>query len=128
MSNEKRFYSPIGRGGIEEPTNEDARYWQRSAEGALISLSEISHNADALVSEFWNEENTWKAICISTEAVLAEVREQSAVLPLESHAAPISRWMDEEDGTYPSPIISGGEIIEITMPDDDHWYHENPNY
>jgi len=77
MPNSKHFYSrSAGRGGIPEPTNEDARYWQLSAEGALAALDKLVPNSDELVYGIWNITSTWKSICEQTEAVLKKIREE----------------------------------------------------
>lgn len=84
MSNSKHFYGQSRlKGGInidESKLDPDDGYFFGFARGTLLQLDKIvgASSADELVSEFWNENHTWKEILEGVENVIADVRAKKA--------------------------------------------------
>lgn len=79
MPNEKHFHGQSHMGGgfdIDESTlHPDANYWQSAARGAWKRLEKLTdvETAAQLVKRFWNDNYTWKDICLHTEAIIEEM-------------------------------------------------------
>ena len=65
------------RGGIEvdeESLHPNAKYWKMSAQGAMFKSLDYAKGDGRIelrmwkiADKFWNDDNTWKAICFKAE-------------------------------------------------------------
>jgi hypothetical protein len=69
------------KGGInidESTISDEANYWARGAKGAYLAVRKIVgfNKTEELVKDFWIEGSTWKEICLKTEKILEDIREE----------------------------------------------------
>lgn len=78
MPNSRHFHGQSHmRGGItidESTLDDNAKYWANGARGAYNHLIDLVgfEKANELIASFWNDEYTWKKICIKTEKLVEQ--------------------------------------------------------
>lgn len=62
----------------ESKLDPDANHWARGARGAYNHLVRVVgfETAETMVVDFWNENSTWKDICLNTEKILNDINEE----------------------------------------------------
>lgn len=105
MPNSKHFYGQSRlKGGFtidESKLDPEDGYWSNFAKGTLIALDKIvgSDKADELVTDFWNDNHTWKEILEGVEKVIEKVRAEE-----NDPRTPVQKESDIQDADWQAQV------------------------